>query len=121
MSILPKRVMDNLIAVLTQEPSVEKVILFGSRARGDAKDHSDIDLALLGNGIPLSLHTKLRYAAGLYQLDIVRVYELEDTILLSNIERDGVVIYSAEEAAARLSVNQVQPSSPRVKLIEAST
>lgn len=99
MLILPERVKVRLIAVLTQEPSIEKAILFGSRARGDAKDHSDIDLALLGSRIPLSVNTKLRDAAGLYLMDIVRINELENKDLLSNIERDGIVIYSSEEAA----------------------
>lgn len=95
---LPEKIKIKIIAVLAKEPSVEKAILYGSRARGDAEDHSDIDIALLGSGIPLALNTKLREAAGLYQLDIVRINELDNKELLSNIERDGVVIYSAEEA-----------------------
>lgn len=98
MLILPEKTKLKLLSVLAKEPSVEKAILFGSRARGDAKDHSDIDLALLGQDIPLSLNTKLRDAAGLYQLDIVRMSDLENKDLFMNIERDGVVIYSAEEA-----------------------
>lgn len=99
MLIVPESVKTRLISVLIREPSVEKAILFGSRARGDAEEHSDIDLALLGKDIPLSVNTKLRDAAGLYQLDIVRVNELDNEMLRSNIEREGIVIYSAEEAA----------------------
>lgn len=101
MLILPERIKVNLVSVLSKEPSVEKAFLFGSRSRGDAADHSDIDIALFGSGIPLSLNTKLRDAAGLYQLDIIRIDELDNIDLLLNIERDGVVIYSAEEASVK--------------------
>jgi predicted nucleotidyltransferase len=100
MIMLPEKVRARLLAVLSKEPRVDKAILFGSRARGDARDCSDIDLALVGAQIPLSLNTKLREAAGLYPLDIVRIENLENNSLLVSIERDGVVIYSAEEAVA---------------------
>ena len=36
------------IIQLAEKNSVEKVILFGSRARGDFKERSDIDLAFRG-------------------------------------------------------------------------
>ena len=36
------------IIQLAQKNDVEKVILFGSRARGDYKERSDIDLAFCG-------------------------------------------------------------------------
>ena len=36
------------IVQLAKEHCVEKVILFGSRARGDFKERSDIDLAFYG-------------------------------------------------------------------------
>lgn len=98
MLILPDKIKAKLVSVLAKEPSVEKAFIFGSRARGDAKDQSDIDLALQGSEIPLSLNTKLRDAAGLYQMDIVKMNELENNDLLINIEREGVVIYSVEEA-----------------------
>ena len=35
-----------LLAVFDQTPNVERVVLFGSRARGDFRHESDIDLAL---------------------------------------------------------------------------
>lgn len=97
---IPDNIRDKLINVLSKEKSIKHAILFGSRARGDARTNSDIDLALLGPHIPLSIHTKLREAAGLYTLDIVRIDELENDSLMESIERDGVVIYSNEETSA---------------------
>ncbi len=59
-----------------------------------------LDLALLGSHIPLSIHTKLREAAGLYTLDIVRIDGLDNDSLMESIDRDGVVIYSYEETSS---------------------
>ncbi len=97
---LPESIMERIISILSKERNVEKVILFGSRARGDARSNSDIDLALIGDNIPLSLHTKLRDNVGLYSLDIVRMNELDDELLLESIDKDGILLYSRDEAAA---------------------
>ena len=93
MSGLPERVKLKIIHVLSQETSVGKAMLYGSRARGDARDGSDIDIALFGDNIPLYLNTRLRDAAGLYKLDIVRFDELDQVELKENILRDGIEIY----------------------------
>ncbi|RJQ59366.1 MAG: nucleotidyltransferase domain-containing protein [Desulfobacteraceae bacterium] len=41
--------------LLKERFSIENIILFGSKARGDADAHSDIDLLLIG---PMALHWK---------------------------------------------------------------
>ncbi len=40
----------NLIGFLVQETHPEKLILFGSRARGDHRSNSDYDIAVVGYG-----------------------------------------------------------------------
>jgi uncharacterized protein len=52
---IPKPVLNRLLAVFNSEQAVEKVYLFGSRARGDYRDNSDIDIALVGNQIRKSV------------------------------------------------------------------
>ena len=93
MNGLPERVKLKIVHVLSQEKSVGKAVLYGSRARGEARDGSDIDIALFGENIPLYLNTRLRDAAGLYKLDIVRFDELDQLELRDNIHRDGIEIY----------------------------
>ncbi len=100
MNSLPEKIKNKWIDILSREKAVEQAILFGSRARGDARANSDIDLALLGCEIPIHIHTKLREAAGLYQVDIVRLNELDNKDLIESIERDGIVIYAREDASA---------------------
>ena len=38
----------HLIALLGEKYHADKIVLFGSRARGDHKERSDIDLAIYG-------------------------------------------------------------------------
>lgn len=39
--------LERILKQLKSDPSVRKVLLFGSLARGDARDHSDIDLIVV--------------------------------------------------------------------------
>ncbi|MFQ6027114.1 MAG: nucleotidyltransferase domain-containing protein, partial [Dehalococcoidia bacterium] len=41
------QVIDTIVERITRNPHVKKVILFGSRARGDERERSDIDLAVV--------------------------------------------------------------------------
>ncbi len=42
-----KAELDRIVSRLKHDPSVRLVLLFGSLARGDARDHSDIDLIVV--------------------------------------------------------------------------
>jgi uncharacterized protein len=39
--------LERILSRLKNDPSVRKVLLFGSLARGNARDHSDIDLIVV--------------------------------------------------------------------------
>ncbi|WP_297890511.1 nucleotidyltransferase domain-containing protein [Sulfurihydrogenibium sp.] len=71
-----------------------EVILFGSRARGDYKYYSDIDLAIKGLGKKEILKIKdfVEESTIPYFVDIVR-YEDAPLKLRENIEREGVTIW----------------------------
>ena len=44
-------VIDDLKGVFKQYPNIEEVRIFGSRAKGNYSEGSDIDLALIGEGL----------------------------------------------------------------------
>ena len=78
-------------------PEVEKVFLFGSRARGRFRSASDVDLALQGAFI--RLETVLRISRMLddlmlpIQFDLVVYDHIRDPNLLRQIDEDGVCLY----------------------------
>lgn len=90
------------LANLAQAHQVSKLVLFGSRARGDATERSDIDLAAFG--VPSEHQAPLRLALDelptLLKFDLVFIESDTSPILLSEIERDGVVLYDAAENKA---------------------
>lgn len=76
-----------------QRNGMDKVILFGSRARGDNSEKSDIDLAFSGKH-PYSLEVDLEERCPtLLEFDFVNLMRDPSQELLANIERDGIVLY----------------------------
>ncbi len=92
---LPESILKSLLHTLSEQSSVQEAILFGSRARGDHRNNSDIDLALVGQHIPLYVNGRIEDAIGLFKIDIVRLNELDNIELLANIKRDGITIYKS--------------------------
>lgn len=72
---------------------VEKVILFGSRARGDYKERSDIDLAFLGGNSSEFILTVDEETSTLLKFDVVDLEKPVRKELRESIEREGMVIY----------------------------
>lgn len=78
-------------------PEVDKVILYGSRAKGNFKTGSDIDLTLLGENIDLSIMNQI----GLMLDDLLLPYTFDLSVfkhirnieLLEHIDRVGVEFY----------------------------
>ena len=72
---------------------VEKVILFGSRARGDNKERSDIDLAIEGGNTALFSVEADEIISTLLMFDIVDLGGFVQDELRQSIEREGKIIY----------------------------
>ena len=91
---LPEHVHKGIIE-LAQKYGVEKVILFGSRARGDNWERSDVDLAISGgNRTMFSLDVdEIENVPTLLMFDVVDLDKECNEDLLAAIRRDGVVLY----------------------------
>ncbi len=95
---LPEHVRQGVV-YLAKKYAIDKVILFGSRARGDNKERSDIDLAVSGGNVTM-------FTLDVDEIDVVPTLLMFDVVdldrgcneeLLSSIRRDGVLLYSADE------------------------
>ena len=73
--------------------NVKKVILFGSRARGNFKEKSDIDLAVQGGDFIRFMLDVNEETSTLLSFDIINLDEEIMRELRKSIEKEGKVIY----------------------------
>lgn len=81
------------IIALAKKYGVKKVILFGSRARGDNRERSDIDLAVSGGDIGEFADAANEETWTLLMFDVVNLDSGISAELQAEIDRDGVVLY----------------------------
>ena len=86
------------LAVLARRHGARRLVLFGSRARGDGAPRSDVDLAVYGmpeeHRAPFWLEAE--ELPTLLKLDIVHVLPGMNEAFLRNIETDGVILYAED-------------------------
>ena len=81
------------IKELAKKYNIEQVILFGSRARGDFKERSDIDLAIKGGQVELFSVAVDEKTSTLLKSDIVNLERSVQKELLESIEKEGILLY----------------------------
>ena len=96
-------IIQHIAEELSQFPSVESVILFGSRARGDHRERSDIDLAVVCPDASIQDWFKMTDviddALTLLKIDLVRFEEMQKAFQ-EEINLEGIVLYEREENPA---------------------
>ena len=81
------------ICEIAKRCQVDKVLLFGSRARGDFKRTSDIDLAVTGGDFLRFALDVEEETSTLLEFDIVDLNRCMQQELRDSIEKEGRVIY----------------------------
>lgn len=81
------------IRAIAQKYDVERVILFGSRARGDYYRASDIDLAVLGGNIEKFSIDIEEETSTLLEFDIIDLGQPLQEGFLNSIRKEGIVLY----------------------------
>ena len=84
------------ISTFAQKHRIQRVILFGSRARGTHTERSDIDIAVSGGNVYAFYWDIKENVFSLLMFDIVELDAGVSEELKKEIERDGIMIY--EEA-----------------------
>jgi uncharacterized protein len=96
---------DRIRSVLGRFPEVDKAVLYGSRAKGNYKPGSDIDLTLFGpdlNATVLSrISSELDDLLLPYKIDISIFAHITHSDLIEHIRRVGVVFYQKQAAAVK--------------------
>ncbi len=81
------------ISRFARSAGVEKIVLFGSRARGNNTERSDVDLAVYGGDFDSFYWNIQENVHSLLMFDLVNVDEGISRDLEEEIERDGIVLY----------------------------
>jgi predicted nucleotidyltransferase len=101
---LTETTIESIQAVFARFPEVEKAVLYGSRAKGNFKPGSDIDLTLYGGALTTDLCSAVASALDdlplPYTFDLSVFAALHHAKLREHIERVGVVFYERARATA---------------------
>lgn len=93
---LPQHALDRLLSVFDAYPEVDRVILFGSRAKGNFRPGSDIDLCVIAPTLSLSRRLALDNALDdlllPWKIDLIPWDEIDNPDLCSHIQRCGLVL-----------------------------
>lgn len=95
---LKEATIHNICAVLARYPQVDKAVLYGSRAKGNYKNGSDIDLTLQGDAT-LTLNVLYKIMDELddllmpYTIDLSIFSQIGDPDVVEHIQRVGVTFY----------------------------
>ncbi len=89
---LPERLVRE-IRSFAGHAGISKIILFGSRARGDNRERSDVDIAVYGGDFDSFYWNVREKAHSLLMFDIVDGDHISSSELKKEIEKDGIVIY----------------------------
>ena len=81
------------IIQLAKQNNVKRVILFGSRARGDYKERSDIDIAFRGGNSSSFILSVDEETSTLLEFDVIDLDKPVREELIQSIEEEGILIY----------------------------
>ena len=94
---LTQATIEKICGVFEKFPEIEKAVLYGSRAKGNFKTGSDIDLTLYGPALTLDLRDRIATALDdlllAYTIDLSIFDKLKHPDLREHINRVGVVFY----------------------------
>ena len=100
---LDQVLLDKFCAVFEQYSSIDKVIIYGSRAKGSYRKGSDIDLTLLGPEITFETLSAVIIALDVlntpYLVDVSLFSELHSPHLEEHILRVGQVFYQKDTSS----------------------
>ena len=109
---LNNETIEKICSVFAEFPAVEKAVLYGSRAKGNYKTGSDIDLTLFGANLTEDLRGDIAEALDdlllPYTIDLSIFEELNHAKLREHIERVGVVFYERAKAKKGWEVRRLE-------------
>jgi len=99
---LKPEIFDQLLSLFAAIPEVEKVYVYGSRARGDFRDTSDIDLVYESSqNIDGKLFVALQDLPTALKFDFINTKAVANDDFRRNIDRDKKLIYAKNHPSTK--------------------
>jgi len=100
---LSEQTVEKICGVFAKHPAIDQAVLYGSRAKGNFKPGSDIDVSLHGAGISTQelgdIAFELDELLLPYSIDLLVFDHLDHAELREHIESVGVIFYQRASAA----------------------
>lgn len=94
---LKQDVIDRINAIFQKHNEVAEAIIYGSRAKGNYREGSDIDISLKGDSLNLdiinSISIQLDDLLLPYKIDLSIFHQIDNKDLIEHIKRVGVVFF----------------------------
>lgn len=94
---LTENTIEQINSVFIQHHEIEQVIVYGSRAKGNYKTGSDLDLTLCGTELNqrllLQIMTELDDLLLPYSIDLSIYQQIDNPNLIQHIQRVGMIFY----------------------------
>lgn len=90
--------MEAIISVMNKHTKVESACIFGSRAKGNFKNGSDVDIALKGDEMDFNTVSQISYLLNEetnmpYKFDVLNYHSIKEPDLLVHIDRVGIEVF----------------------------
>ena len=94
---------NQIISILEKNSKIEKVVLFGSRAKGNFHNGSDVDLLLIGKKLELNdilnASIEIDNLSLPYKFDFVIYDRIKEEALLEHINRVGIKLFERNKSS----------------------
>ena len=91
---LDKVILNEIIEISKKHSEINKVILFGSRTRGDNGDRSDIDLAIYcEESISDFIEDIENNTTTLLEFDFSDMKSVNDELFIEQVNKEGIILY----------------------------
>lgn len=94
---LTQKVIEAINSVFSQYPGIEEVVIYGSRAKGNFREGSDIDLTIKASSLTtsdlLSIENKIDDLMLPYKVDLSLLHQITEPDLFEHISRAGITFF----------------------------
>ena len=98
---LKPEILEQLATVFRNHPNVEKVLIYGSRSRGNYRNGSDIDMTMIGDKLQWSdlqvIEQEIDDLLLPYKVDLSILSQIDNQELLDHIKRWGKPLALSEK------------------------